>query len=144
MKKIFVITVLLSFAFIAISCSDDDNRKNETSVIGTWKLVEVNSSFPFYQWYPVENGYTYTFETDGTFTSNLFSECTYGTYILSETDGTLSLIYDCEEFTEGGWYGDTFVEGTFIENYVFSGQYLIFTPTYYCGDEGCSYKFKKI
>ncbi len=147
MKKILLITILLSFAFVANGCSDDDNdKKTNNSIIGTWKLTETGM-FDYQggnYWHSVENGYTRTFETNETFTSNQFLDCTYGTYILSETEGTLSLIYGCEGFTEGGWYGGTFIEGTFIENYAFSGQYLILTPTYYCGDEGCSYKFKRI
>ncbi len=135
MKKLFLFTVLLSFAFVTNGCSDNDDNKTKIkpSIIGTWELVEIYGLDGVGgQWTSVENGYTYTFETDGTFISNRFSECTNGTYILSETDGTLSFAYDCED------------GGTFVENYVFSGQYLILTPTYLDCIEGCDYKFKKI
>ncbi|WP_176328520.1 MULTISPECIES: lipocalin family protein [Arenibacter] len=138
MKNIILLfTIIISFS----SCSqNDENQKNENSIYGTWKLVEIYGSdggnSP--QWNPVNNGYTYTFNSDNSFASNRFSECSTGMYEL--TSSNLTLKYNCDGFNTG-------IEnppGSFVENYVFESNHLILTPTYLNCDEGCSYKFEKV
>jgi len=133
---ILILSMLLSFT----SCSDDDTKSQEENFLGTWKLIETygsdGGSNP--QWTIVDNGYTYTFSNDGTFSSTRFTECTTGTYDVS--NNTITLDYSCVGF-------DTGVEnppGTFVENYNFENGNIILTPTYMNCIEGCGYKFEKI
>lgn len=138
MKPIILILAIL-FSFVA--CSNDDEKELTTQerLIGTWKLVEVYGSDGGQgQWTPVEDGYTYTFNDNGTFTSTRFSECTYGTYTL--TSSTLILSFGCEGFTTG--IEDP--EGTFIENFVYDNNFIFLSPTYLTCDEGCDQKYQKI
>lgn len=136
-KKLF----LLLITFIFIGCNNDnDSKPKDTSLAGTWKLAEFfggdGGSNP--KWSPVSNGYTYTFKSDGTFTSTRFSECTYGTYNLENSK--LTLIFGCTGFT-------TSVEtpkGTFVENYRINNGKMILTPSYSACIEGCDYAFVKI
>lgn len=135
--KILLLSMLLSLT----SCRDDDTKSQETSILGTWKLIETYGSNggtnP--QWTTVNNGYTYTFNNDGTFSSTRFiGECTTGTYIMSSNSITLD--FDCAGF-------DTGIEspaGTFVENYGFENENIILTPSYMDCIEGCGYKFEKI
>lgn len=135
-STILILSILLSFT----SCNDDDTKPQEINILGTWKLIETYGSYggsnP--QWTSIDNGYTYTFNNDGTFSSTRFTECTTGTYETSSS--SITLVYGCEGF-------DTGIEnpaGTFVENYVFDNEYIILKPSYMNCDEGCSYKFKKI
>ncbi|HTO34787.1 MAG: hypothetical protein RBR78_01180 [Flavobacteriaceae bacterium] len=131
MKKLFLFTVLLSFAFIANGCSDDDkSKKIDNSIVGTWKLIEeYGSSGGAGQWYPVENGYTYSFEENNILVSNRFS-CN-GTY--NETTDSLTINFDCSD-------------SQFYLTYdvSFENNYLVLTPNpLYC-DEGCAEKYQRI
>lgn len=134
---ILLFSLILSFS----SCSQNGEEKiNDNSIVGTWKLIEVYSSDggsnP--QWKPVENGYTYTFNIDGTFTSTRFSECSVGKFELNNS--TLTLRFDCNGFTTG-------LEspvGTFIENFNKNNNEIILKPTYLNCIEGCGNKFQKI
>lgn len=133
---ILILSMLLSLA----SCSDDDTKSQNENILGTWKLIETygsdGGSNP--QWRPVDNGYTYTFNNDGTFSSTRFTECTTGTYGVSNS--TIILDYGCAGF-------DTGVEnpaGTFVENYSYENGNIILTPSYMNCIEGCAYRFEKI
>lgn len=129
----------LCMIFSLAACNEDDNKEQYSMVIGSWLLTEIYGSDGGQgSWNGVENGFVYTFNSDMTFTSTRFSECTYGDY--SVTDNLLTLKFGCEEF-------DTGIEnppGTFIEAMSFEGEALILSPTYMNCDEGCSYKFKRI
>lgn len=137
MKNIILIfSMLLSLT----SCSDDAVKAQETSIAGTWKLIETYGSDgtgnP--QWTTVDNGYTYTFSSKGSFTSTRFAECSTGTYQI--TSSTLTLTYDCDGFGTG-------IEspaGTFVENIAFDDGKIILTPTYLTCIEGCGFKFEKV
>ncbi|KFF07193.1 DUF5640 domain-containing protein [Flavobacterium reichenbachii] len=116
----------LTVLFVLTGCSNDDKNLDTNNIIGTWKLHKT------------QNGYTYTFNTDGTFKSSRFTKCLTGKYTVSSDK--LTLDYDCEGFT-------TQIEtpsGTFIENFKLEKGYMYLSPTYLTCDEGCSYKFKKI
>lgn len=137
MKKIFLsLIAIISF----YSCSQNENTEKENlSLIGSWKLIETynsdGGSTP--SWKSVENGYTYSFKSDGSFTSNRFSECTKGNYTISYNK--LTLTFDCAGFNTG-------IEnspGVFIEELIFDNSSIILKPTYLNSIEGCSFKFKK-
>ncbi|WP_445748358.1 lipocalin family protein [Polaribacter sp.] len=135
-KLILTLAVILSFN----SCSQSENNEKENlSLIGTWKLIESYSSdggnTP--SWKTVENGYIYTFNSDGSFTSNRFSECTKGNYKI--TDNKLTLTFDCAGFNTG-------IEnspGVFIEELIYDNTNMILKPTYLTCIEGCGFKFQK-
>ncbi|MBE8725910.1 lipocalin family protein [Flavobacterium hungaricum] len=111
MKKIIL---LLFVIILQLSCSNDrENGTKENGIVGTWKLSEgyVGDGTVNTKWIAINNGYTYTFKNDGTFTSTRFNDCQSGNYTL-ETN-LLTLDFDCAGFTTG-------IEntpGTFIENY---------------------------
>ena len=135
-------TLILFFSIIfsITSCNSDDTNKQDNNIIGTWKLIETYGSDggnnP--QWTLVNNGYMYTFNENGSFTSNRFSECSEGNYSISANN--LTLDYSCSNF-------DTGIEttaGTFLEEYSFEGTNIILTPTYLTCIEGCKFKFQKI
>lgn len=136
-QLILILSMLLSFT----SCSETVNPKEQdTSIVGTWQLIEVygsdGGSNP--QWTPVEDGYTYTFKSDSTFSSNRFNECEIGTY--STNQDQLTLNYSCDGFTTG-IEGS---EGTFVENFKIENSLMFLSPTYMSCIEGCDNKFKKI
>lgn len=138
MKKLVLI---LCVSFLAMSCSSDDTTQEEnTTLVGTWQLVEIYLSDGEGSggWNSIDDGYTYTFKSDSTFTSNRFSECTTGKYSVSATQ--LVLEYDCEDFTTE----IESPEGTFIENFKMEDRFIFLTPAYLQCIEGCSYKFLKI
>lgn len=133
---ILIFSMLITF----VNCANDDINKQEDSIIGAWKLMETyigdGGSNP--KWTTVTDGYIYTFNSDGSFTSNRFSECSKGVYSLLADN--LTLDYECDGFTTG----IETPEGTFIEKFIFEKESLILTPTYLTCIEGCDYKFKKI
>lgn len=132
------------FLLILFACNKDEiSEPQEVSVVGTWKLSEtyIGDGGTNTQWTPVENGYTYTFKSDGTFTSTKFSDCTYGNYSISTSPfRTLNLDFGCEGFTAG----IETPEGTFAEKFKFIEGSLILHPLYLSCIEGCAYKFQKI
>ncbi|MTH16500.1 lipocalin family protein [Flavobacterium sp. LC2016-01] len=138
MKKLIVLFV---FALFQVSCNSDNEPKvKNTGIIGTWKLTGhyVSAGGPS-NWIPADDSYTYTFNSDGSFTSTRFPECKAGTY---KTDTkTLTLVYGCPGFT-------TTMEkpaGTFIENYTIEDKQMYFYHVNYmrCIEE-CSDVFTKI
>ncbi len=139
MKNLILILVL-----IVMSCSSDNNdNKSGTNnrMIGTWRLVETyigTGDLSTTQWETVENGYTYSFNRDGTFSSSRFSECESGAYEFSEE--LLTLNFGCDGFTTG----IDSPEGTIVENYLLENEFMYLSPTYLSCAEGCSYKFQRI
>ncbi|MDB9874548.1 hypothetical protein OAC97_04760 [Flavobacteriaceae bacterium] len=140
MKTIYLILI----AIVSLtSCIEDENQlrsEDDLKIQGQWQLIEVYESNGgnINQWNSVENGYLYTFNTDGTFTSSRFTECSTGNYSL--TDTLLTIDYDCPNFNTG-------IEspaGTFVESYSFENNELILVPTYMTCDEGCGWKFSKV
>ncbi len=138
MKKIFLITIILSFVFVANGCSDDDNTnniKNEKSVIGTWKHTERYDSPYTGGWHPVEGNVFYTFKIDGTLTISGDFQCV-GNYNIQSDN--LFIEIDCDD---NQW---KLVMGTAF-NFTFDdNNYLVLTPSPMMCDEGCGEKLKRI
>ena len=136
------ISILPVFLFVLIACSNSENQEiNKLNrIVGTWQLTEIglgdgrsSSSGTV-----IENGYKYTFNENGTFSSNRFDQCSEGSYSVSSNH--LILDYNCKDFSTG-------IEnppGTFIEIFAFSEGFMFLSPTYMNCDEGCYNKFKKI
>lgn len=116
------------------------NNQGTDPFIGTWELVQIHggNGGGNAQWPETFNdGYSYTFNEDGSFTSNRFPECIEGTYLISEF--YLTLNYGCSEFATG--FDST---GVLKEKYRFEDLKMILTPTYLTCIEGCDYIFKKV
>lgn len=135
---------VLLLSFLLIGCNDNDFAENPTeSIIGTWQLIEslIDIGDGNGDWRPVSvnDGYAYNFSPDGEFTSDRFDECAAGSYSISSVDSELTLVYDCDGFTQG-------IEepaGTFIEQFRFESNDLILKPTYIFCTEQCGLKFRK-
>ncbi len=141
MKKLLKLGPISCFILAILGCSnDDENIKEENSIVGTWKLIEIynDTGDGSASWDSVENGYTYSFSLNGEFTSTRFSECSTGNY--SMNSNKLTLDFNCDGFTTG----IENPEGTFIEDYTFESTRIILVPTYLSCDEGCGWKFEKI
>lgn len=124
--KTIVLTFLCFISFF--SCSDDENKPQENSIIGSWKLVEVyGSDGTEGQWTNVENGYTYTFTESNTLISNRFS-CN-GNFSV-DTD-SLTISFDCDEN-----------QFNMSSTYSFEDRFLVIYPDN-C-DEGCAEKYERI
>tara|TARA_R110002050_G_scaffold247153_1_gene384970 strand:+ start:172 stop:576 length:405 start_codon:yes stop_codon:yes gene_type:complete len=126
---ILLFSLILSFS----SCSQNGEEKiNDNSIVGTWKLIEVYSSDggtnP--QWKPVENGYTYTFYSNGVIKSSKFN-CD-GKYTLN-TSNSVHIEFDCNNSKMNGNF-----------DFKFMDENLIFTPNPNTCFEGCDEKFMKI
>jgi hypothetical protein len=139
MKNILKLTAILLILTSSFTCEKETTAKSEpnNNLFGTWQLIETNFGIPN-GWNKIENGYTYTFLENGRFTSTRFSECTYGTFTLTET--SLTLHFGCAGFSTG-------IEqpaGIFVENIFWDNGYLLLHPNYMSCDEGCAYKFQKL
>lgn len=135
MKSILLLS--LGSLLILSSCNSDDDVQqipHDGSIVGTWELIEYFGSDGAEnpQWKVAEDRYTYTFDSDGSFTTTRFSECDFGRYELN--DSILTLQYGCFEPPKG----------TFINNFRLSADYMILTPQYLTCIEGCGSKFRKI
>lgn len=137
MKKLLLFTVLLSFAFIANSCSDnDDNAKTKIkpTIIGTWKHIERYDSPYTGGWHPMDGNIFYTFKTDGTLTITGDFQCE-GNYNIQSDN--LFIEIDCGDNQWKLIIGTTF-------DFIFEGNYLVLTPNPMTCDEGCAEKLEKI
>ena len=135
------ILILFSLTIGLTGCSKESKTNNiDSQLTGNWKLVEVfGEEGAGGTWASVEDGYTYTFKSNGSFESTRFDDCTLGNFIF-EDDNILSLNFSCEDFTTGLENQ----EGKLVENAVIESNFLILTPIYLNCAEGCDYKFEKL
>jgi hypothetical protein len=126
---------LLMLSIFTVSCTSEEKTLefNEANLIGTWKLVEAyaDPGDGSGTYHPVPNGYTFTLNNDGSFTSERISQCESGTYRV-EVD-RIFFIYDCPDYSE-----------TYEDLASFEGSRLVTMPLspLVC-IEGCGSKFKK-
>lgn len=135
MKSLFL-SILFSCLFI--SCEREENSIKNTTIIGTWKLTQAKISDGGIdtKWRAVKNGYEYTFNTDSTFTSTEFSNCSTGRFTTSGR--ILALRYDCENFNTG----HENAEGKQTRYFRIENKTLFLNPST-CIEE-CTYKLKKV
>jgi len=141
--KTLILFFLLSLFLGSCGGSDDKQQVqlNDTSIVGTWQLVEAysDSGDGNGQWILVEEGYTYIFETDSTFETTKSSSCFLGKYrVLNDS---LYLSFSKTEHCQGFERIEII---TFNIKGVTGEGLLSFYPTYLTCDEGCGYRFKKI
>lgn len=123
--------------FTACDRNDDDDFDNDAfSIEGKWKLTEayISDGGPQY-WTDVEDGEEIEFQGNGNFSSDRYSECTTGAFLVD--DGNLTLEYDCEGF-ETGTEND---EGLITYKIDYGKNEILLTPTSIACYEGCSYKY---
>lgn len=129
MKNMFLI---LSIFFLITGCSEGEAEQQENSIYGTWKLIETYGSDggnnP--QWTSIVDGYTYTFNDDGTIISDRFT-CNGGYTLISSNQVTIN--FNCVDSQFNLMY-----------TYSFENQNLILTPDLSNCDEGCGEKYEKI
>ncbi|MCL6217879.1 lipocalin family protein [Zunongwangia pacifica] len=121
-------------------CDNEEYGMYEVDrIVGSWKLVEVynDNNNGRGVWSPAENVYSYTFNEDGTFSSTRFPQCTGGNY--SIYDDEIVLDFDCNN---NRTMGISSVSSTFIEEFDYDGNNVIFIPTYPACDKGCKLKFE--
>jgi hypothetical protein len=140
--KNLILTLILNISLFG--CSEEKVEERNTSIYGTWQLVEqrfgnVGSSG---SWENVADGYTIKFDLDQKYISSSNAICksnpsNTGTFNLSTTqDGEiLAVELECEE-SENNLFSMEYL-------YNFKNNYLLLSPTFSC-DEGCSFKFKKV
>ncbi len=135
--KYYLITILL-FCIACDKSMDEPISADESLIIGKWKQTEayISSGGPQY-WVDSENGEEIEFFEDGIFSSNRFTECSIGSFLIEENK--LILEYNCNEFNTGLENEEGFI----TYKLEFYSDYFILTPT--SGPiciEGCSYKYQ--
>ncbi|WP_335964361.1 lipocalin family protein [Galbibacter sp. PAP.153] len=141
MERILKLSVIIVYAILLKSCSDDDDNAtiNGSSIHGTWQLTEsyMDTGDGTGDWETAEGIYTYTFLKNGTFTSSQFSKCNTGTYVLNENQLTLN--YACDTLDEPLKIAD----GKLVAKIKYNESILELTPIEPACVEGCGYRFEK-
>ncbi len=129
MKSIFLILITV---FFSISCTKNDNNNQETTIIGSWKLIEAyGSDGGEGSWQIIENGYNYEFKESGLLLSNRFN-CD-GTFEIDESlDHQLNISFQCDD-----------TQFQLSHQIIFEAGNLILWNSLDC-DEGCGWKFKRV
>ena len=138
MKFYFYLVAYLLFFIACDKSVDEPIIADESLLVGKWEQTEafISAGGPQY-WIDIENGEVIEFFENGTFSSDRFSECTTGNFLIEET--ILNLEYNCTGFNSGFENEEGFI--TFEME--FYSNYFILTPT--SGPnctEGCSYKYQ--
>lgn len=138
MKKSLIITALLLTQLCFIDCSDNSGyTNNHPELLASWKYVEYigfdihcsNCTGP----YLITDGFTITFNKNGTFTSNEMSDYPSGTYKVSSSN-EITLTYRSATLTP-------ITKVKRISSLSDNG--LILEPIPVC-IEGCSERYEKI
>ena len=132
--------LILSMFFFITGCSEKETKQQETSIYGTWQLVNsyVVDGFSG-SWISVNNGFTIMLKRDNTFSSTKYQECSEGSYFLDLSSEKIILEYNCANFNpcENS-------SSKCVERFEFDGKLLKLIPEYSACIEGCGEKFKKI
>ncbi|MDT0688382.1 lipocalin family protein [Salegentibacter sp. F188] len=138
--KLILQLIALLLLFLFSGCESDDKEQlkvldlTTTNLVGTWKLSESYvSPGGETSWQAVEDGSSYTFTNEGTFTSDFYENCTEGEYTV---DGdNLTLTYTCEELEEGHEVWNRVVYSLTEKELILRGIGCT---------EACLYKYKKM
>jgi hypothetical protein len=134
--KYLILSLLVTMLFFG--CTEENIQQKESSIYGTWQLIEVLSGAPTVDgWNEIADGYTYKIRGDARFETNISTECQSG--MVSITDAEITFEYDCEGFT----MNKKNPEGVFKYSYTL-GSILELKPININCYEGCAYRFKKI
>jgi hypothetical protein len=130
--------LLLSILFSLSSCSQNDEEKIEnSSIVGTWKLIEKiksgNDGLPTWESVSEAESYTYVFYNDGKIINSLNENNCNGLYEVNTSNTILNIKYNCNSSQ---------VEGSF--KLTLDNNNLILSPNPNPCDEGCAQKFVKI
>jgi hypothetical protein len=136
--KIITFTILL----IQLSCAKNDTSLDTLTnqITGEWQLTTRlidSGNGPI--WVDIDDGYTYTFDRNGSFTSTRFTDCDYGTYSVNGDE--LNLIFGCPDFTV--WFespNDAFVDRIEFEN---NTTVILYPINPFCIEQ-CATRFTKI
>ena len=138
MKKNYIGCLFLIFLLFA--CERENQAPTiEDSLIGTWQLSESFFSIggPG-SWKKIEDGITYTFESNGLFRTTKFEDCSSGQYVV-EGD-KIRMKYDCgnplPDFANA--------DGELVEQFKFVGKHLHVNPTYVFCVEPCDNRFLRL
>ena len=134
--------LILSMFFLITGCSEKETKQQETSIYGTWKLIQVYSNIGNGEnsWNEVDVGYTYVMNIDNSFVSTKYNECSSRKFEIDNAKNTLSFIFDCLNF-----HPCVNQSNSCIEYFSFQGNKLILSASYQNCDESCpQFKFKKI
>ena len=144
MKNMILILVM---SLLFTGCKKDEQqiaiaggqKEQESSIYGIWKLVESFSHPPTGKgWSQVENGYLLNIQTDGTFSSSQFSDCSTGKVTVATNQ--IILIYDCSRFS-AGFESPT---GVFKYSFELVNGKLELTPQNFNCFEGCKYRLAEV
>lgn len=123
--------------FCLLACESEETIIEEfaisTPLAGKWQRVEQKISIggPA-TWEKVDNGDTFTLQTDGSFSDfQLFNDCQTGTYEAIEDE--LTLTYNCDIDTK------PFTYSLQKEN-----EDIILSPKTVICTESCAFKYRKI
>ena len=139
MKKTLTITVLLLILLSCSKCSDNDDSNYATNhpvLLATWKYVEFigfDYNCPTCGPYLITDGFTITFNKNGTFTSNELADYPNGIYVVSKSD-EITLTY----------HSSTLSPITKVKKISsISNNGLVLEPIPIC-IEGCSERYEKV
>lgn len=139
MKSITIKLITILITISMLSCSKSEDSDTQRDIIGSWvlssSLFDIGNGMP--EWNDVENGHTFSFKLDSTFTSSKFTDCSTGVFSLE--GGQLTLDYDCDSLLVAG----EFVESILIEKIDFDGGNIILQPTYINCVEECGFRYEK-
>lgn len=138
MKTIIYVIIPI---IILLACSKETT--NNKTIIGKWQMVELclsdgGSGGGSIDCGQIENGYTFQFNVDGTFTKqDELSICSNGVFTFNNTDVFLEYINDV---------GCPLIGDTYILDYKFVEEKLSLSPSEENNncDEGCEERFKRI
>ena len=133
--------LILIFSLLA-ACSEDELNPKAETIFGVWQLTESYDGGSLEPLLTVENGYSYTFNSDSTFKISEGVYCEEGVesgifsiYQDSENRFVLALnVIECSD-------QDSF---TIEYTYGFNDDKLIISPKENSCDEGCYYSFSRI
>jgi hypothetical protein len=138
MKKIVTLTALIIILLSFAKCSNDNSgyTNNHPELLATWKYVELigfDYNCPTCGPYLITDGFTITFNKNGTFTSNEMVDYPKGRYVVSSSD-EITLTYRSATL-------NPITKVKRISS--LSNNGLILEPIPIC-DEGCSERYEKV
>ncbi|WP_437394928.1 hypothetical protein [Flagellimonas lutimaris] len=141
MKRWFIGLLCFGLLSVLVKCDSNgsDDIIEEQSILGKWKLTEayISAGGPQY-WVNIEDGEEIVFLDSGNFSSDRYTECTAGEFMVDED--ILTLDFNCEGF-ESEMENE---EGLITYQIELGENEFLLTPLSVICIEGCSYKYIRI